>query len=320
VRTVFKLDDVPVGGRFSLYRDVVESFYIPIGVSCESPQTFNAWVDGNDIGDISIGTCFLSAQSVSRKPEHIRRSEDDRLKLIMPLSGAIFSEQGPNRSLTGPGGFYLTDPTGPYEERIVDDMTFVYVLLPRSYFTGRMRSIEKVTASSFACQSPCALLAANYISGLSKISNNIEGQGAERLGAIALDLISMALWERAGSIGTNATAHRSTLFQWARSFIELQLHDSNLSLGVVAAAMGVSTRYISDVLSEGGVSFERYVLRERLTRCARRLGDPTFARHTIERVARENGFQNAAHFSRSFKQAYGMPPRDYRNIRCKQVC
>jgi hypothetical protein len=127
--TVFSLDDTPVNQRFSHFREVVESFYIPIGLECEHPERFNAWVTGSELGEVSVGTCFLAEQRVSRKPEHIARSEDDRIKLILPLSGAIASHQDGNDVVVRRGEFYITDPTRPYEEQILEDLTFIYLLL-----------------------------------------------------------------------------------------------------------------------------------------------------------------------------------------------
>lgn len=162
MKTVFNLNDVPAAKRFSHFRDVVETFYIPIGIECDEPGRFNAWVDGNDLGDVSIGTCHLTMQSVSRRRDHIRRSEDDRIKLVMPVSGAIASHQDKNDAVIRSGGFYITDPVCPYEERIIEDMTFVYMLIPRKHVAHQIENIERITATPFTREFPYGQLASDF--------------------------------------------------------------------------------------------------------------------------------------------------------------
>jgi AraC-like DNA-binding protein len=312
VSTIFTLNDTPAAKRFSYFRDVVESFYIPIGLACDKPEKFNAWVKGNELGGVSVGTCFLSEQRVSRKREHIVRSEDDRIKLIMPLAGAIASSQDSNSTVIRPGEFYVTDPTRTYEECIVEDMTFVYMLLPRDHVVSQVGLIERITATRFDLTQPYARLAADFVKNLISVANSLTETQAKHAASIATDLITMVLWEHAGGVPSHSTIHRSTLFHRAKTFIDEHLEDWGLSLAKVAAAVGVSTRYLSGLLAEGGFSYQRYVLEQRLCHSAKKLVDPRLVHLTIEQVARECSFGNSAHFSRAFRARFGMSPREYR--------
>jgi AraC-like DNA-binding protein len=315
VASTFNLDDTPPGKRFSYFRDVVESFYIPIGLACEKPERFDAWVKGTELGEVSVGTCFLAEQRVSRTTAHIARSEDDRVKLILPMSGAMSARQDGNNTLVRPGGFYMTDPTRPYEECIVEDLTFVYLLLPRNELAARIGQIEKVTATGFDRTQPYARLASDFAHSLSSVWNSIEGPAAVQAGRVAADLFTMALWERMGHVRTHSTSHRSALFHRARTFIDEHLADGDLSLGKVAAAIGVSTRYLSGLLAQGGFSYRRYVLEQWLTQCARDLVDPRLAQRAITAIAFSWGFFDSAHFSRAFKSVCEVSPREYRSSR-----
>jgi AraC-like DNA-binding protein len=310
--TVFSLDDTPVNQRFSHFREVVESFYIPIGLECEYPERFNAWVTGSELGEVSVGTCFLAEQRVSRKPEHIARSEDDRIKLILPLSGAIASHQDGNDVVVRRGEFYITDPTRPYEEQILEDLTFIYLLLPRNHVVSKIDQIEKVTATSFACEQPYARLASDFAHSLSAVGPALEGSKAVQAASVVTDLFTMVLWEHMSQVRTHSTVYRSTLFRRAKAFIDEHLTEPDLSLAKVAAAMGVSSRYLSDLFSEAAFNYRPYVLEQRLLRCAQNLTDPRLAYLAIAEIALQCGFSDNAHFSRAFKAAYGISPREYR--------
>jgi AraC family transcriptional regulator, positive regulator of tynA and feaB len=53
-------------------------------------------------------------------------------------------------------------------------------------------------------------------------------------------------------------------------------------------------------------------LKERLARCSKELLNPVCNGLSIEQIAYRNGFNDAAHFSKSFRARYGVSPREYR--------
>ena len=59
-------------------------------------------------------------------------------------------------------------------------------------------------------------------------------------------------------------------------------------------------------------SFRGYVQTQRLERCKRDLGDPAYQARHIGEIAFAWGFNDLAHFSRIFKQRFGVSPREWR--------
>ena len=73
-----------------------------------------------------------------------------------------------------------------------------------------------------------------------------------------------------------------------------------------ASALGVSKRYIHMIFEAMGLQYGSYVLQEHLARSRDDLASPILASLSIERIAYRNGFNDAAHFSRRFRAAFGM--------------
>lgn len=94
--------------------------------------------------------------------------------------------------------------------------------------------------------------------------------------------------------------------------IEARLDDPDLTAGAVAAAAGISTRHLHRLFAAGGLRFTDHVRRARLERCRAALGDPGQGARTLTDIAFSWGFSDAAHFSRSFRAAYGTTPRAWR--------
>jgi AraC-like DNA-binding protein len=58
-----------------------------------------------------------------------------------------------------------------------------------------------------------------------------------------------------------------------------------------------------------------YILRRRLEECARQLASSLRRGQTITEIAFASGFNNVAHFTRVFRQQFGVTPRQYRSER-----
>ncbi|NTJ09898.1 helix-turn-helix transcriptional regulator [Rhizobium lusitanum] len=78
-----------------------------------------------------------------------------------------------------------------------------------------------------------------------------------------------------------------------------------------AAQFGISTRYLHMVLAERNQTFSQSVMKRRLEQSASNLLDERFVNISI--AAYGAGFNDLSHFSRAFRNHYGMSPREYRN-------
>jgi AraC-like DNA-binding protein len=311
--TQISLDHISARSRFQYFRDIVNSLYVPVGATSETPHDFRYCRTDRVLGDLSFISGMMTRMTISRTPRDVSRSESDgQMKLIVPLSGSVMFSQGKREAVIKPGQFYVDDPARPYEETVLEDLTYLAVLLPRHAVTSRVGPLDAVTAVGFGPELPHSKLARDFILSLSAVWDTVEEASATRLSSIAFDLITAALWERGNRAIPSNNIYRSAQFQRAKAFIDEHLADPLLSLSMVAAAVGVSTRYVRYIFSERGFSYRRYVLQQRLARSARDLGDFHLAHRSVTIVAYSWAFADGAHFSRAFKAAYGMSPRDYR--------
>jgi AraC-like DNA-binding protein len=96
------------------------------------------------------------------------------------------------------------------------------------------------------------------------------------------------------------------------SYIDAHLFDPALAPAACARALGISERYLHQVLNQHGERFSQLVLGKRLDIGAQRLRDPRFARYRISGIAWQCGFQDPAHFSRAFAARFGVAPKVWR--------
>ena len=71
-------------------------------------------------------------------------------------------------------------------------------------------------------------------------------------------------------------------------------------------------RWLYDNWSDNDLSVAQWIIRERLEVARRELAGPRT--QPIATVARQCGFTDPTHFSRRFREAYGMSPREWRRL------
>jgi AraC-like DNA-binding protein len=307
------LDFIPQRTRFKEWQEMAAELYVPVGLRCDFPDTFRFVSNMYRLGNIGAGTSLMTPLQVDRSQQHIRRSESDDLKLVVPTSGQIVIRQDRREVKVGKDGFYVCDPVRPYQEEILEDLHFVWLILPRAAVVSKVPALEKLTATEFRCeQGPFTKLFRDYVLNFSNVWGDMDGIGAAQASIVAQDLLTMALWERLRVAKTHSSEHRSAQFYRAKAILDARLADPELDMAQVASLIGVSTRYLRSLFSEIGLSFSSYIHNQRLERCADAFSDPRFNANTIAEIALMNGFDNPAYFSRSFREKFGVSPRDYR--------
>jgi AraC-like DNA-binding protein len=73
----------------------------------------------------------------------------------------------------------------------------------------------------------------------------------------------------------------------------------------------VSLRYLHKLFESEGVTAARWIQQQRLESCRKELARATSHASPVAVVAQNWGFANASHFSRVFRLAYGISPREF---------
>jgi AraC family transcriptional activator of tynA and feaB len=94
--------------------------------------------------------------------------------------------------------------------------------------------------------------------------------------------------------------------------VENRLRDPRLSLDLIALELNCTKRYLHMVFATEDQTLNQYIWNRRLARCRRELEDPALKARSITQVAMSWGFSNLSHFSRAFREQFGLSPRESR--------
>lgn len=305
--------DLPERERFSYWRDLVFSEFGGLDLDSlpDYRHSFNGRMHGREIKDFSLNEAASDQLFIERSPRQIRKSSADDLKLIVPLSGSPFVKQGSNASLMGEGDMVLFDSSRPYSLEFAGDYHALIIQLPR-----RILADARLSPNAFGRVIPSVQgigsLLNQQLRGLYQELENLDASTKLFMIENVTELLKRSLGVSTEDREAADFALDSALLGRAKKLIELNLDNGELSPGYIASAMGISVRYVHRLFEPAGLSFSRYVIKQRLERAERLLADPRKNHYNITQIALMAGFSDSAHFSRSFKKRFEYSPKDYR--------
>jgi AraC family transcriptional activator of tynA and feaB len=127
-----------------------------------------------------------------------------------------------------------------------------------------------------------------------------------------LDYIERIAKKSPQSFPITPSTRDEIVFEKALGYIDLNLSNQDLNVERVAEALGISRARLYASARGREDSLGKCILTKRLERCRQALSDPQLAKRGITAIAFDWGFNDAAHFSRTFKLKYGVAPSKYR--------
>ncbi|WP_407316105.1 helix-turn-helix domain-containing protein [Pseudomonas sp. nanlin1] len=307
----FHTDSVAVGERLAFWQEVVCNTFVELDCSFPSPGHFHGHLQTHAVGGLSVVEVGAAAQRVTRDARRIARSDDEYVLVSLALEGRARVMQEDREAALEVGDFAIYDTRRPYQLHFDGAFRQTVVQIPRARLQARLGHLEYLTALPMSRGNPLERLVFDLLGGLAGVEGRLAAPQQERLAEQSLDLLAMALGERSCG-GLAQASRRSALLLRIKDHIQAHLGDSELDLASVSRKFAVSVRYISRLFQDDDTTFGRYLLHQRLQRCARDLRDPGQAMRQISELAYRWGFTDMAYFSRVFRARYAASAREYR--------
>ncbi len=303
---------LPEPDQFPFWREVVWEAFVPVtlarwdSVESRGAEGFVGGVAASQVGPLGVAAISSEAQTVERTVADVRRGAGDVFFLNMPLRGHSMVAQDGLVAELGPGDFAVVDSARPFSLAFESEFEQLSLILPHELLMPLVPASEAVTGRTVRGDAGLGAAVGGALRPFFD-GTQIDGAMARPLAERLAALIALAL----GS-GAAASSSRTALTQTILDEIDRSLGDPGLTPALVAHRVGVSTRYLHQLLSARGPSFGRWLLARRLERCRTDLADAELAHWTIAEIGRRNGFTDPSYLARTFRRAYGISPRDYR--------
>lgn len=299
---------------FEDWEDQICRTFVPLQARrADDTAGFSGGVDSAELGSVVLAAVTASHATVERTRRLIRQDDPELYKFGLQVSGTSVIEQDDRQARLTPGDLAIYDTSRPYRISFSDDFRMTVAMFPRKLVRLPEDHMTRLTAVRLAGDSGLGALVAPLMKGLSGDLDTPTTVIATHLGDAVVDLVTAAFARQMQEpLEEGTSAFRRALRVKVGRFIDENLHDPALTSKVVADAHFVSVRYLQKAFEAEGVSVSAMIRTRRLERCRRDLADPQCSRIPIVAVAQRWGFTDAAHFSRSFRSAFGQSPREYR--------
>jgi AraC-like DNA-binding protein len=240
---------------------------------------------------------------------------DGNAALGMPMLGILVLSQNGNEAVPALSELAFVDPGHPYEIAFDGIHRMVIAAVPREFVEARSRDLRRVE--------PRRVLARHVLGPASSPSSVGVALGVGHAGLVpsaqppdaVLDLLAARLGQVTGTPAAAADRledDRSKLLTRIHRFIESNLRDPELSPQSVAAAHYFSLRYLQKLFQSEGTTVNAWIRSRRLEKCRAELLDPRHQNRSIAAVGARWNLSPASYFSRVFREAYGISPREMR--------
>ncbi|MFJ8621286.1 helix-turn-helix domain-containing protein [Kitasatospora sp. NPDC093550] len=318
-------DDMSAQDRFEQWREVIGRTR-----ECEATSAHAADFTGQvrrvELGPVALfGSSFQSAR-FRRDERMVRRSDAELYHLTLLTSGCQEIGRGADQRETfRPGDLSFIDSSHPYDSLVYGvgragrgepRVGGVGVDLPAALLPVRPQQLRDLLGRRLSRREGPGALLGEFLLGLDRQAPNLRPADGPRLGAVLVDLV--AAWlarELDAETALPSETRRRVLVENVRAFIRQNLHDPDLTPATVAAAHHVSVSYLHRLFTQEarGETVAAAIRAQRLRKAHRELADPALRAVPIHAVAARCGIPRAAEFSRAFKNAYGLPPREHRH-------
>ncbi|QRO00966.1 transcriptional regulator FeaR [Archangium violaceum] len=303
---------VPPREQFDFWHEVVCQRFVPLDTRRQESGPFLGRLEATAMSGLVVTDIVADPQQVVRSRQSIASSDPELLMVCLHLDGEGAVEQDERLARLSPGDLVLFDSTRPY--RLLFDSRFRQLVFhfPRQRLLPRLADPCAVTAVRVDGRGGVGRLAADFLRSLGEQAGALDARSAPAIFEQVMGLLSLAFGAPLAPEEEPASPAHLARLKRIQAYIEEHLSEPELSPADLAAAHHVSVRYLHRLFELAGCSVGDWLRERRLVRCAESLADPRQRGRGVSEVAFAWGFNDASHFSRAFKQRFGVSPREYR--------
>ncbi|MEU2285844.1 helix-turn-helix domain-containing protein [Streptomyces sp. NPDC013178] len=259
----------------------------------------------------------LPGERAPRARPHRLQATDGGEYLFVGLRGAaVPPDTEPATLHLAPGDVCFYDARHPAALDFPERFRATVFLVPSDLLGLTPADARRITRTPVTRASRLGTLLSPLLSGLARTASQAGPPVGEMLAWNAVNLLATLAAEqvRAQAPDTpGAPDGQAPVLGRILEYVELHLTDPDMSPEGIARAHHISVRYLHKLFQDEGTTVGRWILRRRLEACRRDLARHRRGSRTIAAVAGRWGFTSATHFSRVFRTAYGMSPREWRD-------
>jgi AraC-like DNA-binding protein len=297
--------------RFAFWRDVICDAYLPIHCASPDASAFRGRIELDRLSKLNVSRVTGSTQHITRRKDHIARNSDSFFMLSLQLSDVGHLSQSGRSSVLQPGDFGLYTTSEPYEISCRGPVNQLVVQIPHETLLAHIPQAEMLTGLGVSASTGIGGMVSQQ---LRQCAGEVAGQSVlvqTHMQDMMIDLVAAGFATLAEDKVVLGRPDQLLLAR-AKSVIRDHLREDHLTPAYLAQSVGMSPRNLARAFRRDGKTIAAYIRQARLEAISQELIDPRFVAQSVSQIACKWGLHNFQHFSKQFKDAYGMTPRSWR--------
>ena len=305
----FAADQMETAANVAAWREAVATLFEVDEFAAGEPGPFRADISSFAMGPVLIGLSRASGQRFRRTAETIARSGVDHIILQLYQKGGFAGVAGDRPVQVRAGDICLFDLAQTLETGATafENVTLV---VPRPMLGNHLLKVDDLHGLVLPGNSVIARLLAGHFSALFEFAPRMTLDECQSVVEGTVSLLAACLRNELERVeaGFDHSIAASPSLMRIRQYIEAGLGSGDLSANSIAAHFGLSRASLYRLFAPvGGIA--DYIRSRRLHRAFFDLANSDARTVRISEVARRWQLGTDAHFTRSFKAAYGITPR-----------
>lgn len=293
----------------TVWQQRVREVYFNLDVAFRSNTGSGRLLDQN-LGPINVSCLHSSAMQYQRlKPAQ----HESYFLITLPLQNRIRMQQGQKDVFCERGQVLLQHANEPYVFEYGHENTLWVMKVPSKLLKQHIAHPENLTASVFDGNTGTGkLLAQNMVLlGQELLNGHLDSQQTAYYNDFLLQLFAQVVKQDARVLLSDERSVRQAQLLKIQNFIATNLSHSELNPQYVAAACGISVRYLHSLFQDLDSTFTRYLQQQRLQAAYQCLQQQP--ERSVSDIVYSCGFNDQSHFTRLFKLTYQTTPSALKN-------
>jgi len=281
---------------------------LEVGIAADQmPPDWSTTTTGWNLGGVMAVRGNYAPQVLTRRAEAIAADKLD--PYVLHLNQApqpMHLDANGRRTTIGQRQLLLSDFAQPRSVHCEGDVLTVFI--PRKALDALLP--RPLDLHGVVPTGACATILASHLKSLAALLPRITRKEAPDAMVATIQLLAASLAPSVDMLGLARPAVEGALLREIRQYMEDHLSEEDLGTDRICAHFRLSRSTLYRLFeADGGVI--AYLQDRRLIRIHALLSSPT-QRSYLSRIASDNGFKSATHFSRAFRAKFGHSPRETR--------
>jgi AraC-like DNA-binding protein len=304
--TILDTSRVSPRERFALWREALSATHEATLPEESDPAQFSAFALGWNLGSSLVIETRATAQILARAPRAIRADQTDHYIVRLQRRGRWRGEAD-GQAIDAEAGSVMTLDMARPTTALGTGIDNINVLLPRDGLDAMLAPFD---LHGLVLHGAAANLLRTYLVALVENLPHLPSTSAPDVARATCSLVAACLGPSRDAVARARAPLELARLTAIRRYIDRHLCSSDLSPETIGKALGLSRSTLYAACEPlGGVA--ALIQRRRLDRIWTILADSRDHRR-ISEIAYQHGFVSRAHFSRAFRNAFGLSPRDVR--------